>query len=265
MARDGNPQWRIARVVENRPVARGSMWLTLEANDGEAAAFEPGHVLGLGIEHADGKYLRHAYTVTRGDPCRRRFSHVYRVIPEGRLTPLLEKMQPGEFLSFHGPGHTPIQKEVHPEASRIAGLATGTGIGPLYGYAEKALAEGERRLIMLHVGVRDESDICLRDELEFLRGRYVNFSYHFTLTRPGPSWKGQRGRLTDTVPPLLGCFHDLHVHLVGNGEMVNLVRPALYEAGMPGDRVSIETYFNHHAKPDPAAIRALAERFCAGA
>ena len=261
MTRDDNPQWRIARVVENRPVARGSMWLTLEANDGEAAAFEPGHVLGLGIEQSGGEYLRHAYTVTRGDPYRRRFSHVYRVISGGRLTPQLEKMQPGEFLCFHGPGHTPIQKEVQAQASRIAGLATGTGIGPLYGYAEKTLSEGERRLITLYVGMREETDICLRDELEFLRERYANFSYHFTLTRPGPSWKGRHGRLTHTVPLLLGRLHDLHVHLVGNGEMVHLVRPALYEAGIPRDRVSIETYFNHHAKPDPAAIKALAERF----
>ena len=258
MARDPNPQWRTARVVENRVVARGSMWLTLEADDGQPAAFEPGHVLGLGIEQSNGEYLRHAYTVTRGDPRRRRFSHVYRVIPDGCLTPRLEKMQPGEFICFHGPGHTPIQKEVQPQARRIAGWATGTGIGPLYGYAEKALAEGEQRIITLFVGMREESDICLRDELESLRTRYSNFSCHFTLTRPGPSWKGLRGRLTDAVPPLLGCLKDLHVHLVGNGEMVHLVRPALYEAGMPKGRVSVETYFNHHAKPAADAINALA-------
>ena len=93
---------------------------------------------------------------------------------------------------------------------------------------------------------------------------YANFSYRFTLTRPGSSWKGLRGRLTDTVPPLLGKLEDLHVHLVGNGEMVHLVGPALYEAGVPKDRVSIETYFNHDAKPDPGVIESLAERLRTG-
>jgi hypothetical protein len=52
-----------------------------------------------------------------------------------------------------------------------------------------------------------------------------------------------------------------HFHLVGNGQMVHLVRRALYGAGVARERVSIETYFDHHAEPDNAEIDKLTIQF----
>ncbi|MBI3831238.1 MAG: hypothetical protein HY291_17095 [Planctomycetes bacterium] len=253
-----NPDWRRARVVENREIARASIWLTLEAADDLPAAYEPGHVLGLGIRTADGEMLRHAYTVSSGDSQARRFSHLYRIIPTGRMTPRLQHMRPGDEVFFHGPGHNPIQREVRGEAARIAGISTGTGIGPLYGYAEKALSEGERRPLAIYAGFREADDICLEAELKALALRFPNFAYRFTLSRPGEHWQGLRGRVNESVPALLGGLNDLHVHLVGNGEMVHYWRPALHRAGMPRERVTIETYFNHHASPSDQEIESFA-------
>src|ERR1700685_427733 len=108
MALDSNPSWRPARVLANRPVANGSMWITLEAADELPAAYEPGHVLGLGLKLNDG-YMRHAYTVSRGEPHTRRFEHLYRIISEGRVTPRLAELSTGATVFFHGPFHRPIQ------------------------------------------------------------------------------------------------------------------------------------------------------------
>ena len=43
--------------------------------------------------------------------------------------------------------------------------------------------------------------------------------------------------------------------------MVHLVRKALYVAGVPNGRVSIETYFNHYAEPPDRDVDQLAARF----
>ncbi len=260
MAKDPNPDWRPARVVENREVARGSIWLTLEAVDDRPASYAPGNVLGLGLPQPDGSYLRHAYTVSRADPKRRRFEHLYRIIPEGRMTPKLARLVAGDPVHFHGPHHTPIQEEVAGEAEGIVGLATGVGIGPLFGFAEKTLEEGERRPLKLYVGMREELDLCLTKEAQALSARFPNFSLAFSLTRPDKTWTGLRGRLTESVPPLLRemGLPSLHVHLVGNGEMVHVMRQALYEAGVLKERVSMETYFNHRAKPAREGVLALA-------
>lgn len=235
------------------------MWLTLQATDDGAAAYEPGHVLGLGLR-LDGGLMRHAYTVSRGEFHSRRFEHLYRVIPHGQMTPRLSEMAPGAMLYFHGPFHTPIQHEIQAAAERITLIATGTGVGPQFGYAEKTLREGEKRPVTLYASFREESHVCLAAELDALARTYPNFRWHYSLTRPSGNWSGLRGRVTDWVPQELSSS-DLaahHFHLVGNGEMVHLVRRALYRAGVARERVSIETYFNHHVEPAEAEIERLA-------
>ena len=262
MVQDPRQTWRPARVVENRHAARASMWLTLEASDELPAAYEPGHVLSLGLLQESGGYLRHAYTVSRGDPGRRRFEHLYRVINDGRMTPQLVKLQPGAEVFFHGPFHTPIQHEVRADARRIAVLSTGTGIGPIFGFAEKTLREGETRPLTLYAGFREEADFCLIDELDELAHRHSNFEWHFTVSKPGAAWKGLQGYVTDHIPTLLqsDTLNAYHFHLVGNGEMVHFVRKALRRAGLIPERVSTETYFNHHADPPETEVEALAAR-----
>lgn len=254
--------WRPARVIENRPVANGSKWIQLEAADDLPAAFEPGHVLGLGLAHGQG-YMRHAYTISRAEPESRRFGHLYRVIPNGRMTPHLAALPDGAAISFHGPFHTPIQQEIRDAAKRIVLVATGTGVGPLFGYAEKALNEGESRPMTLYAGFHVEADMCLIAELKSLSGAHSNFSWHFTLSHPSKEWQGLRGRVTDIVPSRIeaGRLENYHFHLVGNGEMVHVMRKALHHAGAVPESVSIETYFNHYVQPPDAEIRRLADRF----
>jgi len=261
VARDTDLAWRPARVDDNRPVADGSMWMTLEAADELTACYEPGHVIGLGLA-VDQGHLRRAYTVSRAEPDCRRFSLLYRVISHGRMSPRLAALRRGDTVFFRGRFHTPIQHEVQSQADRIVLMATGVGVGPISGYAEKALAEGEMRPMRLYAGFRERSDICLAAELETLAQRHANFEWQYTLTHPPADWRGLTGRLTERVPDGIETDHleTHHVHLVGNGEMVHLVRQALYRAGMPGERVSIETYFNHYAEPLPEDVETLAHR-----
>jgi len=262
MAFPSTSLWRPARVIENRPVANGSMWIQLEATDDLPAAFEPGHVLGLGIAHDQG-YMRHAYTISRAEPESRRFGHLYRIIPTGRMTPHMAALPVGAPISFHGPFHTPIQQEIRAAAERIVLIATGTGVGPIFGYAEKALNDGESRPITLYAGFYVEADMCLTAELEGLARSHSNFEWHFTVSHPSNEWRGLTGRVTDIVPAWIDKdrLENYHFHLVGNGEMVHVMRKALLLAGTSPERVSIETYFNHYTQPPDAEIQRLAARF----
>jgi NAD(P)H-flavin reductase len=262
MVCDTFPGWRPARVVENRPAANGSVWLELEATDELPATYEPGHVLSLGLS-LDGHLMRHAYTVSRSNHSTRRFTHLYRVISGGRMTPRMSELLPGALMFFHGPFHTPIQQEIRAEAEHIVLIATGTGVGPLFGYAQKTLSEGEVRRLSLYASFREESHICLSDDLDLLACRHPNFDWRYSATHPPSGWRGLTGRVTDWVPGEI-VKHKLstyHFHLVGNGEMVHLVRQALYRAGLMQQRVTIETYFHHHAQPIEAEVDKLAEQF----
>jgi len=239
------------------------MWIALEAADDLPAAFEPGHVLGLGLQQSDNTLMRHAYTVSLGRPGLRRFEHLYRVISRGRMTPHLAGLSPADEVFFHGPFHTPIQQEVRSDAERVVLISTGAGIGPLFGYAQKSLVEGETRPMTLYAGFREESHVCLTDELNLLSCKHPNFGWHITLSRPAGTWHGLTGRVTESVPKCIDPQHlgVTHFHLVGNGEMVHLMKKALHRAGVLPPRVSIETYFNHHAIPESIAVDELAAKF----
>lgn len=244
-------------------MADGSRWIVLEATDDLPAAFEPGHVLGLGLKLNDSSLMRHAYTVSRGEPSARRFEHLFRIVSGGRMSQRLAQLSAADTVFFHGPFHTPIQHEIQSDAERIILISTGTGIGPLFGYAEKTLAEGETRPMVLYAGFREESHTCLEVELDGLMRRHSNFSWHFTLSRPSKTWGGLTGRVTESVPDRinrqeLGTYH---FHLVGNGEMVHLMQRALYRAGVSFARVSTETYFNHNAETSNGEIDKLSTRF----
>lgn len=238
------------------------MWITLEATDEGPVEYDPGHVIGLGLSVARGN-LRRAYTVSHADSRRHRFSLLYRVIPDGRMSPRLAALPPGATVFFHGRFYTPIHEEVQPDAERIVLMATGVGIGPISGYAEKALREGESRPMSLYAGFREEPDVCLAGALEDLATTHADFEWRCTLTKPSTTWRGLVGRLTECVPASIDTrrLSTHHFHLVGNGHMVHLVRRALCRAGLSGERVSIETYFNHYAKPINSEIDALAGRF----
>src|SRR5262249_33308143 len=147
---------------------------------------------------------------------------LYRVIPRGHLSPRLAALTENAPVWFFGPFHTPIQQEIQPDAERIVLMATGVGVGPIAGYAEKALAEGEIRPISLYASFREESEMCLARELDRLAERHPNFEWLYTVTGPSSSWCGLTGRLTERVPDLIDTanLHTYHFHLVGNGGMV---------------------------------------------
>ncbi len=54
-----------------------------------------------------------------------------------------------------------FEYESQPGAERIVLIGTGTGVGPLFGYAEKVLLEGENATIALYASFREESHICM--------------------------------------------------------------------------------------------------------
>lgn len=250
--------WRRAEVVANRAVARGTQLTALRLPDDLPFPFEPGHVVALRMETPTGVH-RHPYTVCGSDEGARMLTFVYRVIPEGRLTPTFAALAPGGAVELSGLHHNPIREEVDPEAEVILGLTTSSGLGPLWGYAEKALAEGEARPIHLIVGVREEADLPLRPELDALATRHPTFSWTPVISQPSLDWRGLRGRITDHAPAFLPNPQAAHVHLVGNMAMVKTLEAALLAAGLPAHRVTKEGFFNWNAEAEAAVVARLAE------
>jgi ferredoxin-NADP reductase len=234
--------------------------LTLQVPGDSPLDHAPGTVVGLALRH-QGAILRHAYTVSQADPARRTLEFLYRVIPHGRMTPHLAALGPDDELTLSGRGGHPIPQEVDTQPAGLVLVSTGTGIGPNYGYSRWALERGSTVPITLIAGFREAEDACLQAQLESLAQAHPTFQWHFSLSRPGPAWTGLRGRVSDSMAPLLGPVGDLHFHLIGNGNMVVELYQALRRVGLTDERVTSEVYFNYPDPVDHARVEGIAAGF----
>jgi NAD(P)H-flavin reductase len=247
-------------ILENKAVGRGNRWLTLQVPGTSSLDHEPGTVVGLNLRQGS-SVLRHAYTVSRCDPEARTLEFLYRVIPQGRMTPHLAALKPGADLEVLGRGGHPIAKEVDTQANALVLVSTGSGLGPLFGFSQKALSRGESRPLSLFAGFRHAEDLCLTEELRSLAAKHPNFRVFFSLSQANPDWKGLRGRVTDSMGPHLGPIARTHFHLIGNGDMVVELYEALRLVGLTEERVTSEIYFNYPEPLDRERVKTLATHF----
>lgn len=270
----------------------------MKATEG-ALDYKAGHILGLEIAHPEsGEGLKGPYTVTRpvDDDS---FDVIYRVIPDGRKTPFMESLAPGDTVRFGGRFGTPVADGIATDCDRVIGVATGAGLGPLVGYAEAALAAADGPAqIELFCGFRDLQDVCGGACEALAQAHPERFSFTPVISRPmactavglagigggggggsitagllgdmadaaapAPPPAFVQGRVGRAVPSLLGdaISSRTHFHLVGNGQFVKDFQQGLLQAGVPEARVTKEIYFNGKATvdEDEAAFVAQAMR-----
>ena len=253
---------RSARFHACQEIGAGTYMFTLRVDDDLALDYQAGNVFALDLIDENGQTLHNPYTIIDNNQEQRLLSFVFRHIPEGKMTPRLIAANAQTQLCFSGKFHEPIIDEISTDAQCFIGISTGSGIGPLYGFLKNEL-ENISIPIYILAGYRTEADICLTHELNALADKHEHFQWHACLSQPNENWTGLRGRVDTQLTQLLPSLRDTHFHLVGNGSMINLIRPAVLAAGTPETQVSKESFFNHGHKADQQAIDELAQKIIA--
>ena len=269
--------WQDGVVLSNQNVAdvSGSQMLRIQAADKESArSYKPGHVLALRIpnvavetpapgKHGDG--CTSPYTVAACDARKGVLSIVFRIVEDGRMSKKLGGLKRNSPILFGGQFKTPIRDGIAEDADHIVGISTGVGLGPLIGFAQEELAATGRR-VTLFAGFRDLRDIVMQDEIDDLSaafpGRFAFVPCISSLRDeryPMPAgFEGMRGRVSEATPLVLDGdalrSGGTHVHLIGNGGMVHLMREALSQLGVSAEKMTEEIYFNHKATPAAADV-----------
>ena len=253
---------RRARVTSVTPLtSTGTVKVSFEVADGGAFHFEPGQFVGIEA-HFDGLgYRRSPYCILSAPTDAPAFDLLIRVVPQGPLSRHLASLRPGDEVAFRGPTGRSM---VPPDDDRALELfATGTGVAPFVSLARHLLAGGYAQPVRLWWGLRLAEDVCLTGELDALARAHPNFSYHVTLSQPPAGWTGLRGRIGESVPPLLATLGARRYYLAGNGAMLEEMAFALSDMGVDLKYVYKEPYFNGTHQPDPDVVAAIRERFVA--
>lgn len=237
----------------------GTVRISFRVLGDEPFLFLPGYFVGIRADVPDAGVRRSPYCIVSPPNDEGTFRLLIRLVPEGPLSIYLASLGVGDRITFRGPsGRSMLPKE---EFDELVLLATGVGIGPFLSLLEHLQPDELDKPITLYWGLRLENDICLLDELDALTAKWPNLRYHITLSQPSPHWEGLRGRITESVPPLLGSVEGKQYHLVGNGAMIAEMAQVLSDLGVDQKLIHEEVYFNVRYRPDPASLEAIRSRF----
>ena len=111
-------------------------------------------------------------------------------------------------------------------------LASGTGLGPLYGVLREALRQEHQGPIRLVHVARDKAEHYLRDELLALAGAYPNLVVE-NLERP---------QLPDYLLQMRVVSRQTHVLVCGNPDSVDAFAKRLFLAGLPRNQLLADAF-----------------------
>lgn len=209
-----------SRVIAQRELAPGLMELTF-ARCG--LGFQAGDEIQV---HGDDPTQDRTYSLLSGTGDEH-LQVLYRVIPEGVMTPRLARLRPGDALAFTGPfGHFHLRDPQRP----VVFVATGTGIAPAVSFLRTHPA---LHLRLLH-GVRRQADLCYRD-------LFVPERYHPCISREDVTGTFH-GRVTSLFPTL-PVESDADFFLCGANDMILAMTKLLKQQGVEDARVVGEAYY----------------------
>ena len=212
--------WK-ARVLAHRQLSPTGFELELSRDE---VPFRAGQLVTLhGRDLLEGR----TYTIASGEHDET-LRVLYRLIPEGRLTPYLATLQPGDEITASAPlGEFTVRDPARP----MVFIATGTGIAPCRSYLRTFPGLD---LTILH-GVRTPTDLFYRDELE------PGTRYHACISG-GPAPLCFQGRVSARAQGLTFPDH-AHFYLCGANEMFYEMRDLLTARGIPLAHVFTEAYY----------------------
>jgi NAD(P)H-flavin reductase len=152
-----------------------------------------------------------------------------REVTDGKVTPRLKKMQPGDQLEVDGPfGFFRFHPEMFP-SQKFLFVATGTGISPFHSFV-KTYPELDYRLIH---GVRFGEEAYEHNDFN---------KKNITLCTTGNQNGDFLGRVTDLLKQL-DVQRDTNCFLCGNSEMIQEAFDILLEKGVSVQNIYTEVYF----------------------
>ncbi len=217
-----------ARLIASREIAPNTRHFEFEPIDWKAA-FVPGQFLSLTRDE-----ITRAYSIA-SPPFLDTFALCANLVQDGRFSPFLFSMKPGDEVDCKGPYGAFILKR--PPSDSIF-VATGTGIAPF----RSMLMTGAERPVTLIFGVRHREGLMYDSEFRRLSETQTDFKYIPTLTRPPEVWAGCTGRVQPHVLEILADRRDVDIYVCGLREMVDDLRVTLKAVGVDRKRIVYEKY-----------------------
>jgi len=227
---------QVVRRVDFSP----DLWMFRVRVDGEFK-FVPGQYATLGVEH-DGKRVERPYSIVSA-PSEEEIEFFFELVPEGALTPLLHKLQPGDPLLMRKVPKGKFSLDLHNGRTNHLLISTVTGVAPFVSYVrtldkdwKEGRFDGSHNLFLLN-GASRPWEFGYREELAEFDKELPWFKYVPTVSRPWDheDWSGEIGRADDILRKYADHWElepgNTVAYLCGHPEMIEHSKAILKRRG----------------------------------
>lgn len=224
-----------AKLIERKDLTYDVFELTFEAD--QTVEFSGGQFITIKIDDKVPPCFR-AYSIASSPAQSTRFKLCIKLVPEGRGTNWLNKLNVSDQINFIGPNGNFIFKN---QAEKAFFIATGTGLAPFTSIIEEEQKKGNTKRMDLLFGVRHQKDLFYLDWLEELKSN-GNFDYKPTLSRPETDWEGTSGRVTEVLKNSVLDKENTEYYICGLKNMIDDAVAILKEKGVNEENIHFEKY-----------------------
>jgi ferredoxin/flavodoxin---NADP+ reductase len=240
-----------ARVTRRADFAP-DLWM-FRVNPGEHFNFIPGQFATLGLE-IDGKRIERPYSIV-SSPSENEVEFFAELVPEGKLTPHLHRLQPGDELLMRKIPKGKFTLQTGDSRINHLLICTVTGVAPFLSMI-RTLAkdwrdgrfDGAHRLFLLN-GASRPWEFGYKEELIQFAHEMPWLRYVPTVSRASEhlDWFGEIGRADDILRKYADQWGlepaNTHAYLCGHPDMIANTKAILQRRGFDKAAVREETYF----------------------
>ena len=226
-----------AKLLESRELAPLVRHFVFKVEDSPSFSYVPGQFVSLTAD-IDGSPITRAYSFA-SPPNGALFELCLNRVAEGKFSPYLFDLQPGDQVQMKGPYGGFIFRQ--PAQDSIL-VGTGTGVVPFRAMLQAQLSRDNVHKFTLIFGARYKHGLLYREEFEDLAITHSNFRFWPTLSRPEAGWTGRTGHVQSHLFEAIGERRDVNVFICGLAPMVDDVRSILKGNGFDRKRIICEKY-----------------------
>ncbi|MDX6261135.1 MAG: hypothetical protein QOH84_2823 [Kribbellaceae bacterium] len=227
-------------VEEVRREPGDGITLTIRADRHRGVPFNAGQFAWLKFGSTAFVFEEHPFSIssTAVRPHRKQFT----IKALGDFTELLSALRPGRRVFLDGP-YGGFTIEGHNGSAGFMMIAAGVGITPMLSMLRTLADRRDNRRHWLIIASRTADEMMLRPEIEEVRRR-LNLKVVEVLSKPGPDWTGEVGRIGGDLLTRHLPRNPAHLNyfLCGPSPMVHAVSHDLASRGIPLRRIHTERF-----------------------
>lgn len=229
-----------ARVIKKQQLSPEIMRLVLQYN--AELNFFAGQFVNL--QRFDG--LMRSYSIANSPQQDKILEFHIRRLPNGQFSGWVhDELEPGTSLTL-----TEAQGSCHYLPGRaeqpLLLIGTGSGLAPLYGIVNDALAQGHTGTIHLYHGSRNRNGLYLIDEMRELARQAGNFNYTACLSGEIIETGYAQGRAHDLALNTAQNLKGWRVYLCGHPDMINQTKRMAYLKGASLNDIYADAFLVSH-------------------